>query len=292
MSFQVTEAFVTQFATNFMMLSRQMVSRLQPFVRVQPGIVGSAYAVERLGQAESYQIASRHADTQMVEMPHSRRFVDLAPFAWAELVDELDKKRMLADPTSPYLMEAVAALNRRKDSVIIAAMNAAARTNTGTASLPAGQQIAVGGTGLTLAKLRQAREILDANEVGIDDQSGQTDAPQRFMVVSAQQITNLLSDTTITSADFNTVRALVNGQINDFLGFRFIRSGRLPRVSTTRSCFAFARNAVVLGIGADIETSIDVRPDKNRALQPYARMLIGAVRAEDEAVVQVDCQET
>src|SRR3546814_2609506 len=88
---------------------------------------------------------------------------------WADLVDELDKIKMLADPTSPYVAIGVAALNRVKDDIILAAARGSARTNSSSIALPAGQKIAVGSDGLTLVKLLQAKEILDAAEVDVED---------------------------------------------------------------------------------------------------------------------------
>lgn len=291
-SFQITEAFVNQYSTNFYTLGQQMQSRLESTVDVVTGIVGASKSVERVGAVDAYEITSRHADTKYVEVPHSRRWIDLADKGWAELVDELDEIRMLADPKSKYPRLAVAALNRAKDAVIYAAARGTARTGTGTQALPSGQKIAEGGTGLTLAKLLSAKELLDASEVDADqmDPSGQG-APDRTLVCSARQITNLLGTTEIKSVDYNNVKALAEGKIDTFLGFRFKRSERLFKSSTTRFALAYSKHCVNLGIGKDIVTSLDKMPGKNMAVQIYARMSIGAVRVEDEGVVEIGCFE-
>ena len=165
MSAQVTESMVNQYGMNFRLLYQQKISRLKPFCQIESNIVGQSKSVERLGRADAYDISSRHADTKYVEVPHSRRWLDLQDKGWAELVDELDKIRMLADPTSPYARLAVMALNREADKIILAAVRGNARTNTGLTALPASQKIAEGGLGLTLAKLLAAKEILDIAEV-------------------------------------------------------------------------------------------------------------------------------
>ena len=296
MSFQVTEAMVQQYGTNFRQLYQQRQSRLAPWCQMESGIVGQSKSVERVGKAEAYDITSRHADTKYVEVPHSRRWLDLQDKGWAELVDEMDKIRMLADPTSPYSQLAVAALNRAKDDIILAAARGNARTNSGLIALPAAQKIAVSSSNLTMAKLLATKEILDANEVD-DDQSmaldGQSSTEQasRVFVVNAKMLTNLYGTTEIKSVDYNLVKALAQGQIDTFLGFKFVRSERLAKdaTATTGYAIAYAKSCVGLGIGKDIVSSIDVLPGKNYSVQIYARMSIAATRLEDEGVVEVAC---
>lgn len=283
MSFQITEAFIEQYSANFLTLAQQKESRLEGCVTIESGIVGASKAVERIGASDAYSITTRHGDTQYVETPHSRRWLDLADYGWADLVDEMDKIKALIDPTSPYLMAGVQALNRKKDDVIISALGASARTGTGTTAFPSAQQIVHGSAGMTVAKLRSAKQLLDEAEV---------DDMDRFIIMTAEQINNLLGDSTVTSADYNTVKALVNGELNSFMGFNFIRSERLPKASTTRSCYAFHKSGLTLGIGKDIVTSIDILPTKNMSAQVYARMSLGAVRLEEARVVEVQCTET
>ena len=295
MSFQITEAFVNQYAANFYELGQQVSARLTPFVMMHEGIVGQSKAVERVGRAEAYDITSRHADTKYVEVPHTRRWIDLQDKGWAELVDELDEIRLLADPKSKYPRLAQNALNRAKDDIIIAAVRGTARTGTGTQTLPTSQTITEGGSaGLTLAKLLTTKEILDSAEVEADegqDATGQGPTPSRVFVCSSKQLTNLYGTTEIKSIDYNSVKALAQGQIDTYLGFKFIRSERLSKSGNLRTALAWCKPCVALGVGKDISTSIDRMPGKNNAVQVYARMSIGAVRVEDEGVVAVQCFE-
>jgi hypothetical protein len=297
MSFQITEAMVQQYGTNFRVVYQQMLSRFQRWCQQETNIVGQSKSVERAGKAEAYDITSRHADTKYVEVPHTRRWLDLVDKGWAELVDELDKIRLLADPTSVYPKLAVAALNRQKDDVILAAARGNARTNTGLVPLPTTQKIAVGGTSLTLAKLLATKEILDANEVdddasmAADGQGAETTA--RVFAVNAKMLTSLYGTTEIKSVDYNSVKALAAGQIDTFLGFKFVRTERLFRDATvsTRFGLAWSRSCIGFGIGKDIMTSIDPLPGKNYSVQVYARESIAATRLEDEGVVEVGCFE-
>jgi hypothetical protein len=194
---------------------------------------------------------------------------------------------MLIDPTSAYAQAAAAAMGRSMDDVIIdAALGTAFTGETGSTSttMLSGNQIANGGTDLTVAKLRTAKKTLDLASVD--------PSIPRYIAVGPEQIDALLGDTNVTSSDFNTVKALVQGEINTFMGFEFIVTNRLSKASNIRSCFAWAEDGLTLAIGKDVMARIDERSDKGYATQVYYCMSIGATRMEEEKVVQIDCDES
>lgn len=280
--------FETKFSTDFYMLSQQKGSRLAGLVRDDPTPGAKYWFFDRIGKTEMQKKTSRHQDTPIVNTPHSRRRVGVEDFVWADLIDSADLNKMMKSPQNSYTLSAVAAAGRKKDSIIIAAAtgNSVAVDEDDAATnipLPNAQKIAAGGTGLTLEKILQVKEILDGNEV---DEEG------RVFVYSSKQGTNLLNTTEIKSADYNSVKALVQGQINEFLGFKWIRSERLAKSGTTRSCIAFQRNAIGLYVAQEVRVKASERPDKNYSIQVYAEQAIGAVRIEDEGVVQIDCEES
>lgn len=284
MSVEITEAFVDQFATNVHVLAQQKDSRFEACVDIDHDIIGASKSVERIGAGEAQDRTARHEDTKYVDTPHSKRWLDLADKVYADLIDEQDKVRMLIDPTSPYVQAAVMALNRKKDDVIIAAMTGSARTkSSGDVALPSAQKIAVGGTGLTLAKLISARELLDEAEVEEDE--------QRYFATSAKQLSDLLALTQVTSSDYASVKALVQGDIDTFMGFKFIRSERLNKTGNDRYCPAWAKTGMKLGIGIEKRVRVTELPTKNYSVQVYADMSLGAVRTEEVRVVEVACQE-
>lgn len=288
MSFQVTEAFVQQFSANFHRLAQQSVSRFQSAVRVESGIVGDSKKINRIGATAAQKRTTRHGDTPLIETPHTTRWIDLDDYEWADLVDELDKKKMLADPTSDYLKAGVAAMNRSKDDAIYAAMRGNARSSSGTVALPAAQKIAVGGTGLTKAKIIQAKKMFRANEA--DEENGE----ELFIAYGSEQMEDLMNDATLTSADYSAVQILSDGNVpkgRKWLGFTWIPSERMTLATTTRYITAWAKSGVALGVGADVMTRVTERADKSYAMQPYARMSIGATRVEDAKVVEIACNE-
>ena len=286
MSVQITTAFVEQYKSNVFHLAQQKGSKLRDAVRTE-SVVGKSHFFERIGSTAAVKRTSRHADTPRVDTPHSRRKVTMDDYDWADLIDDSDKVRLLISPQSEYAKAGAYAMGRTMDDVIIAAAtgNAFGGVSGGsTIALPAGQKIAHGSTGLTIAKLISAKEKLDAANVDPDE--------ARVLVCSAKQISDLLGTTQITSADFNSVKALVQGDIDTFMGFKFIRSERLGTDSNgNRQVLAFTNTSMGLALGKDIQTKISERADKNYSTQVYLCMTIGATRVEDEKVVEIACTE-
>ena len=286
MSTQITTAFVNQFSSNVQMLSQQMGSLLRTAVDSE-SVNGEKAFFDQVGAASAVLRTSRHADTPLVETPHSRRMVTMSDYEYADLIDDQDKVRLLVDPTSTYSRAAAAAMGRAMDDVIITAALGTANTgkdgSTSTA-LPSGQKIAHGSAGLTIAKLVSAKEILDAASVD--------PSIPRYIVVSPKQISDLLNNTTVTSSDFNTVKALAQGEINSFVGFQFIVSNRLNTDSNSdRQVIAFASDGIKLAVGKEPAARIDERDDKSYSTQVYYCQSIGATRMEEEKVVEIACNE-
>ena len=287
MAESIDQYFVQKYQNTIRLLMQQKDSRLEG-TTIPPIKLDGEYAYwERLGATEAVVLVSRHSDTPNIEPDHSRRRVTADPYVWATLLDRQDAARMLVDPKGTYQEAARAAMNRRKDRMLLAALGGnayAGKSGATTVALPAGQKVAHGSVGMTIAKLLSAKQLLDEAE-----------APEeRFFTCPSESIIDLLGTTEVTNADYNTVRALANGQINDFLGFKFIRTELVylenSSSTTTWYNYAFARGAIGLAVVEDIFTQLTQRDDKNFAWQPYVSMDMGATRIEDEMVVEVASQ--
>ena len=290
MSQQITTAFVQQYSANVQMLSQQMGSRLRDAVRLET-VVGKNAFIDQIGSVTAQLRSSRHADTPQIDTPHQRRRLSIASYEFADLIDDQDKVRMLIDPTSSYAQAAAAAMGRAMDDVVItAALGTAStgETGSGSATLDATNNMvgsASSNDGLTIAKLTEAKRKMDLNDVD--------PSIPRYIAVGPKQIEDLLGTTQVTSSDFNTIKALVQGDVDTFMGFQFIMTNRLSIDSNDiRSCFAWAEDGITLGIGKDVQARIDERNDKGYATQVYYCMDIGAVRMEEAKVVKIFCDET
>lgn len=306
MSSQITEAFVQQYNANVLHLSQQKGSRLESKVRNESQ-KGKAQFFDRIGTVAAVLRTGRHASTPQMDTPHSRRMVTLNDYEWADLVDDQDKIRMLIDPTSEYALAASWAFGRSKDDVVVAsALSSAYAGETGATpvSHPNSQKYAANdGTNfknLNVLTLRAVKKMMDQKEV----------EGKRYIACTASQIDSLLGETQVTSADYNGVKALVQGEVNSFMGFEFIRLERLNLTTSTtataatgvvgagagltgtnRACFAWAEQGLLLSKGEDFITKMSERDDKGYAMQVYCRMSLGGTRMEEEQVVEIICKE-
>jgi len=286
MSSQITTAFVNQYSSNIQMLSQQMGSLLRGAVDVE-SVNGEKAFFDQVGSAAAVLRTTRHADTPLIDTPHSRRMVTMSDYEYADLIDSQDKVRLLVDPTSTYARAAASAMGRAIDDVIIAAAIGVSKTGkdgSDSTSLPSSQKVAHGSASLTIAKLLSAKEILDEGSVD--------PSIPRYIVCAPKQITSLLGTTQVTSSDFNTVKALAQGQMDTFSGFKFIVSNRLGLdANSHRQVFAFAGDGLKLAMGKEPTARIDERSDKSYATQVYYCQTIGATRMEEAKVVEIACSE-
>lgn len=316
MSFEITVAQTEQYRANILLLSQQMQARLRMTCQEET-VVGRTFYGERIGATAGADIEERHGDTPLVSTPHSRRRGSMIDWDWADLIDEMDKAKMLIDPTSTYVLNAIAAANRRIDKHIYDALGgtAAAGQSGGTTVNnydadecrvvePDGTVLAAGSdhaggltsTALTIAKLLTCKQLLDEGDID--------PSRQRYFVHNPYNMNQLLNLTEVKNADYNTVRALAQGQIDTFMGFKFLmlqnyqdeikghlRDTEAETADEAVECYAWAQDAIKLGVGKDVATRIDIRIDKRMAVQPYVRMSFGAVRVEGPAVVEISLKK-
>lgn len=289
----ITEAFVKQFNAAVDILSQQKGSKLRNSVRIKTGIVGEDTFIDQIGKTTASKRTTRHADTPIVNTDHHRRKISMVDWDWADLIDNADKLKMLADPAGEYVTNAAYALGRAMDEEIITAAFGSAWTGVGggteeTWDGTVDNTVAMGTSNLTVVKLLAAKKLLDDADVDPDE--------PRFVACCPSQIISLLNTTEVKSSDYNTIKALVQGELDTFVGFKFIQiSPTLLDVEgddpSARRVIAWAKNGLGLAIAKDITTRITERPDKCYSTQVYATMGIGATRVDSDKVVEIVCEE-
>lgn len=299
MSFQIDTALVNSFRNTFDIQYQQKNSRFQPNVRVETQKAEFDF-YDRIGSVVAQKKQGRHADTPLISTPHDRRRVGLSDYNWADMVDKADKIRMLGDPTNSYAMNAAMALNRAKDDECIAAATGPAYAGkdgttvinwsdyTSVQQVPVTYDGAGGGTNhnLTIPKLIKSKSIIggqDAFEPGVD---------QLILAHSQPQLDSLLSTTQVTSADYNTVKALVKGEIDSFMGFTFVQCERLNKTGNIRSVLGYVKSTLLLAIGEDITLDIGPRRDKNLSVQVYVEGSFGSCRMWEAQMTEILCDES
>lgn len=294
---QIPEHYTTQFDTNWKHLVQQKTSKLREYVTVD-SIQGKEKSYNQLAEASMQLITSRSGETRISDQATAKRWIRPKAYDTAKLFDEFDEQLLgeVVLPTSPVVQSHAAAYARTCDSLIIDALGGTAYTGeSGTTAtpLPAGQKVAVNyvesgsvaNSGLTIAKLRAAKFILDSSEVDEEE--------ERIIVVSAKQLQDLLRTTEITSIDYNSVKALVDGTVNTFMGFKFRRTQLLPLVSATdvRSIYVYVKSGVILA-ERGLKTHMDIRTDLSHSLQVRSVASLGATRSEEKKVVEIACDES
>jgi hypothetical protein len=282
----ISAAFVEQFRSNVYQLSQQRGSRLGMATRFE-SLVGNVHNFERLGAVAAQEKVSRHADTPILDAPHSRRRVSPGDYEWGDLVDREDKLRLIISPESEYAIAGANSLGRQKDDLIIKAFTDPATDGAGNdVNFPAGQSITEAGTdGLTLDKVLAGVQLMNAAEV---------DDMDRYIGFGSQQLTDVLKLAEFTNQDYNTVRTLMSGQVSTFLGLTWIRTERLTpaRVNANmRSVIMWQKQSVGQAVNEDMFARIAERADKSFAFQVYCRLTMGATRIEEEGVVEIECYE-
>lgn len=289
MAFEIPDHFHLDFTTAVEHLLQARGGVLVEGVMIRSYTGEQAQVVKQFGEVDFVPHTTRHGDTNFSDIDHKQRWLTPYDYNLALAIDKEDELRMLNSPQSPYAEAMRKAWARRVDQTIINGLlgdNKTGNKGTTTTSFDtANQQIAAGSAGLTISKLREAREKLLSNHVDPMD--------PMYIAVSAKQVTNLLETTEVTSADYNTVKALVQGDIDTFLGFKFLNTELLGvDGSDDRRCIAWAKSGAVLGQWNGLETKIDERPDKNYLTQVYMRGTIDACRTQEGKVVEILCVES
>jgi hypothetical protein len=311
MNSQIESWRVQMYAANVYQVSQQEGSVISPLSRKEK-FVGKAEFFDRLGKATAQDKVGRNTDTPNLDLTHSRRMVTTVTREWGTLVDRKDKLQNIHMPESEYAKAAAMGLGRKRDRVLIeAAFGTAAGGEDGTTTTSLGntQKVAaVASSALTypnIQMLRKAKRLMDAAQV----------KGKRHIVHSSDFLEALLSDTQIISSDYNAIKALVNGELNSYLGFEFhlcqeidsylattydantfkwnAATGLYDSAGTTiaatdKVALAFAEGGIIEGeTEGSFLAKIDPRPDKGYSQQVYTSIDVGGVRMEEEKVVQL-----
>lgn len=292
-NFTVQDHHVLQFTRNVELLLQQKQPRFIGATATMSAVGEGAQAVLQFGEVEMQPLNPGSAagqwkgDTVWSDINHYQRWVFPSDFALALPITRQDQLRMLTDPRSPYAEAMRAAYARKYDDLIISAALGDAKTgkfdSLATTAFPADQVIDETG-GLTVEKLIDAKEKLIA--------ANNDPSEERFFACSERQLSDLLKNTKVQSSDYNTVKALVKGEVDTYVGFKFISTEKLGLDATKRKCFAWVKSALTFATWMGLETRADVRPDKNYVWQIYMRATIGATRTQEKKVVQVNCVES
>jgi len=307
-------AFVVQYETMYDLLYQQTMRRLREYVRVKEGVVGTMTAFGIMGGTDMQDISGeRHGTSSWQDTPMYRRWAVKQDFINQQILDQEDMMEVAVDLEMGYVQNSIAAINRRADKMLVDAATATAvsgATGTSTSAYlttaPAtdgsgGNQIAVGGTGCTLDKMRLARAIFDAREVGLDEMN--MGISNFVWVTNAKGHQDLMSQTETTSTDYIGVvvvngqeerrkMPLVGGRIPFMMGFKIVIINQLNLSGSDFINLAWHQKAMGFAVWGGRFLAIDRLPEHRYSTGVTLKEHFGAVRIQDAGVLSIVCSAT
>ncbi len=283
--------YAQAYAQNIMQLAQSTYSKLMPIVYMKPNVKAKTFFQDQIGKWSMQTKGGRNVQTPNNDPNLGRRRGTMVDYHDNRMLDRGDELRMISDPRSAYTIAAAQSLGRQIDTVIANKILATAdygetgssTITLGTTAITAHVNPTAGATGtpatLTFARVRAVKRVFDLEDVENED---------RFFVVSPQGMDALLNTTQATSSDYAAVKALVRGDIDTWMGFKWIVSTNLSSSGTITSCFAMQRYGLCLAMGSEPLVRTDERADLSYSWQVYYELNIGAVRLEEARVVQCD----
>lgn len=295
MSQAVTTFFVQQYTTNVQLLSQQLTSRLMNSVTHGAYVGKQGVPVDQFKPTVATKRTTRYPVLTPVEEQTDRRWVFPSDYDWNDLIDQIDKLRMLIDPQSSYVRNGTAAMNRAKDDEIIAAFFGVAKTGVDgsvSTAFPSGQILspsegASSATGMNVEKLKAGIQLLLQNEAWDPSSGDRISCP-----ITAKQNRNLMDEVQVINSDYNGEKAVVNdGFVMQWGKVDFIHTERLPVNGSAQTMVPFyVKDGMHLGLWQDISADVSQRKDlAGLPWQVYLYGTFGGTRIEEAKVVQIPC---
>lgn len=305
----ISQAARNMFQDGIDHVAQQKMSRFRELAIVKSGCTGKSQAHRKMPKTEMSVVTGRLQPTVGQEQEVRHRYLFPGKHELATLIDEDDAQDLdfAFSPSGEATKQHQMAAARRIDKIfldgIVGTNFEGEEGSIQNVVIPNSQKVAIdfvkegaaSNSGLTLAKLIEAKSKFGKNEVYGQDQMDS--GAKLCMAVSQDELDDLLFDVEQTgNADYNKVRALVDGEVNYFMGIHFMRTQLL---STTdlggnklrRDCPVWTSDGVHLDFWYDLKTSIDILPQQSQAIQVYSRIKLGAIRHDEDRVVLVSCEQ-
>lgn len=280
MAVSISNAFVTLFDAEVKQ-AYQADAVLRNTVRLRTGVTAATHKFPKVGAGVA-QVRVPQTDVTPLNVQYSQATVTLGDWIAAEYSDIFNQAKVNFDERQELVQVVGKAIGRRADQLVIDALAAS------STALTVSNDIGGADTNLNVAKLREAKKLMDTANVPMGD---------RYLLVHAANLMALLSETSVTSSDFNTVKALVQGELDTFLGFKFITIGDRSEGGLTgggtgadRNVWAWHKTAVGMAEGMGIRSEINYIPEKTSYLVS-SMMSAGAVAIDAGGIVQITCRE-
>lgn len=251
---------------------------LRDYVRMRDNVEGTIVSFRKVGSVTAEQYGFQSAVVYQ-DPNYNKVNVTLNPYRAPTLIDDVERFLFNFDERQEDAQLIAMALGRRSDQLIIDALNTSGTTNT----------IANGGTGMTFAKVRQIVEYFDNLAVPPE---------MRVIAISAAAQSDLLAEDQFTSSFYIDLNAIKNGGLNGnfAMGMNWkviptMTEGGLPKTGNIRSCFAWHKMSMGMGIGRNFSTQIERVPHLD-SWQVLGKIFANAVAVDAVGIVKCDIDES
>jgi len=277
MAQSITNAFVTLFDEEVKQ-AYQGEALLRGTMRTRTGVQGNTVKFPKIGKGVA-TVRVPQTDVTPLNVTYSQVTATMTDYIAAEYSDIFHQSHVNFDERRELVQVVSKSIARRMDQLCIDALDAAASPSTVATT------VGGAGTNMNIEKLRAAAKAMNDNNVP---------AEGRHLLMHSSQLDALLGETEITSSDFASVKALVRGEINSFMGFNIITmgdrdEGGVPKPST-RTCFAWHQDSMGYSESMSQKSEVNYIPEKTSFLVS-SMFSAGAVAIDDEGIVKISCTE-
>lgn len=261
----IDQAFIKQFETEVHMAYQRMGSKLRNTIR-STNVSGSTARFQKIGTGTA-STKSRNGNVTPMELVHTNVEASMSDFYAAEFIDKLDELKTNINERQAVAQSAAAALGRKTDELIIAAMDAGANST----------QIHDASSALEKADLLSLFETMGTADVPEDG--------QRYLAMSPAGYADLFAINEFASSDFVGPQNLpfAGGMtMKEFLGFKIFSTSAVAGGKN----FAYHTSAVGIGINSDVQTEVNYVAEKVSHLAT-SMMSMGAVAIDDNGIYEV-----
>lgn len=243
----------------------QGAKTLRDTITVRNNVIGDKYDFRTMGKGQATTRTGVSADVVPMNVSHGLKQAVLLDYEAPEYTDVYNAKTVNFDEVQELSYTVGSAMGRRDDQAIIDAM---ALTTNVLAVTPV----------LNLGAITGAAQKLNEKDVPMED---------RCFVTDEIGLNDLLNDATITSSDYNSVKLLMQGEINTFMGFnwKIVGSGRAEGGLGGNS-YAYHKRAVGYAVGIDMKTEVNYIPHKASWLT-NGLWKAGAILIDEEGCVKI-----
>mgnify|MGYP001126181436 FL=1 len=265
MANSIDTAFIKQFESDVHLAYQRMGSKLRNTVRTT-NVTGNIARFQKIGTGEA-TTKSRNGMVTPMELAHTTVEATMADFYAAEYIDKLDELKTNINERQAVATSAAAALGRKTDAIIVAALDAGANST----------QIHDTSSAVQIADLLSLFETMGAAEVPEDN--------QRYLAMHPKGFADLFLIEEFASSDYVGEQNLpfAGGMtMKNFLGLNIFSTSAIAGGKN----MAYHTSAIGLGINADVSTEVNYIPEKASHLTT-SMMSMGSVAIDDNGIYEV-----